>query len=174
MNAKRLGSIAVVLLAVLMMVVVSRTEEIKQSDGLTWIKYDDGLKLAAKSNKPIIVDFYTDWCGFCKRMDKLTYTDSTVATYLKKHFILVKINGDSKDLLNLTSGSLTGRQVTQSYGVTGYPTTWFLEPTGNKIDKLVGYVGPDKLIIVLKFIGDGAYKTQTWEAYYAKATGSSQ
>jgi thioredoxin-related protein len=172
MKAKRLGSLAIILMAVLMMVVVSRTEETKHGTGLTWIRYDDGLKQAAKAKKPIIVDFYTDWCGFCKKMDKMTYADSTVSKYLKEHFVMVKVNGESKDPLTLPTGSMTGRELTRSFSVTGYPTTWFLDPTGQRIDKLVGYVGPDKLIIVLRYFGDGSYKTQTWENYYAKVTNS--
>ena len=170
MKSKQAGSIAVILLAVLMMVVVTRTEEAKKDGGLTWTKYDDGLKTAAKAKKPIIVDFYTDWCGFCKKMDKMTYSDPTVAQYIKDHFVTVKVNGDSKEPLNLPTGATSGSQLKTVFGVTGYPTTWFLDSTGKKLDRLVGYTGPDKFIHVLRFFGDGHYKTQSWADYYQKVS----
>jgi thioredoxin-related protein len=122
---------------------------------ITWNKYDAGLKLAAKSKKPIMVDFYTDWCGWCKKLDKNTYTDTAVANYLNSHFVSVKINGESRENLDLPTGPSNGLNVARSFGVKGYPCIWFLNADGSRINNLSGYRPPDIFIYYLKYVGEG-------------------
>lgn len=95
---------------------------------ITWAgNLNSGLKEAKAKNKPVMVDFYTDWCGWCKKLDRDTYTDPEVANLAKK-FVCVKVNGDKySDLVS-------------KYGVSGYPTILFLDAEGKKVDGIVGYV----------------------------------
>jgi thioredoxin-related protein len=141
-------------------------------DEIAWQKYDDGLKLASQSNRPILVDFYTNWCGWCKKMDKTTYADPTVVEYMKTKFVAVKVNAESREAIELPSGKIDGRMLARSFGVTGYPSIWFLESDGKKINNLPGFVPPERFIHVLRYIGDGVYKSQSFKDYYAKATAS--
>lgn len=146
----------------------AKTEEPATTELITWKKYDEGLKVAAQNKKMVLVDFYTNWCGFCKKMDRETYANKEVARYINDHFVPVKINGESKDPLELPSGTSNGATLARSFAITGYPTTWFLDATGKKLDRIPGYAKPEQFIIVLKYFGEGAYKTQSWEEYYKK------
>lgn len=90
----------------------------------------DGIKEAKSKQKPVMVDFYTDWCGWCKKLDKDTYSNPKVQNLAQK-FICVKVNGDKfNDLV-------------AKYAVQGYPTIIFLDPSGKEISRIVGYLdGP--------------------------------
>jgi len=133
--------------------------------GIKWLTYEEGLKAAAKQGKFLFVDFYTNWCGYCKKMDKETFTNKEVVEYLNKNFVAVKVNAESKETMNLPEGPIDGIKLARSYGVTGYPTYWFVESNGSKINKMPGYAPPDKFLPVLKFIGDGHYKTKSFKDY---------
>jgi len=101
---------------------------------ITWAgNLSSALKEAKSKNKPVMADFYTDWCGWCKKLDRDTYADPEVAN-LSKKFICVKVNGDKyPDLVS-------------KYGVSGYPTIIFLDPAGNKADAIVGYVNAEGML----------------------------
>src|SRR6476620_4757887 len=71
----------------------------KQKDEIKWMNWNDAMALSQKSPKKIFVDTYTDWCGWCKRMDASTFTDTAVAHYINKNYYAVKLNAENKDSL---------------------------------------------------------------------------
>jgi thioredoxin-related protein len=124
----------------------------------SWVSYDKGLEAAKKEKKHVIVDFYTTWCGWCKKMDKDTYENTEVKKLLSENYIAVKLNAESSKALSLNGKTLTERQVAQEFKVTGFPTTCFLKPDGEKIACLPGYAGPDHFANILSYIKDKAYE----------------
>src|SRR5205823_2646934 len=65
--------------------------------GVAWRAWNQGLAAAAGSGKPVIVDVYTDWCGWCKRMDRDTYGRAEVSDYVNRHFVMVRLNAESNE-----------------------------------------------------------------------------
>ena len=109
-----------------------------EKGSINWYKDLPEAKTQAQAqNKPILIDFYTDWCGWCKRLDKDPYAHKDVADFAKG-FICVKINADEH------------RQLTKEYGVRGFPTTVFLRPDGVLIEAVPGYMPPDKFLTLMK------------------------
>ena len=127
---------------------------------VSWLSYDKGLELAKKQNKHLIVDFYTTWCGWCKRMDKDTYTNSEVKKLLTNNYVAVKLNAESSKNLSINGKNTTERQVAQDFKVSGFPTTCFLKPDGERIACLPGYAGPEHFSNVLSYIKDKAYEKE--------------
>jgi thioredoxin-related protein len=98
---------------------------------MKWAKsYDAAMTSARSSNKLIMIDFYTDWCVWCKRLDKDTYTDSKVIQ-ISEQLVPVKINAEKE-----------GKALAQKYGVKGYPTILFINTSGQKEGTIGGYMEP--------------------------------
>lgn len=101
--------------------------------GINWENsLSAGLDSAKNQNKPVMIDFYTDWCGWCKKLDNDTYSNAKVQDLANK-FICIKINGDN------------ARTDVAKYGVNGFPTIVFLDSNGKEIDRNVGYATADVL-----------------------------
>ncbi len=91
-------------------------------------------ELAADGNKPIIVDFYTDWCTVCKKFDKEVLTDQKAIDFLGREVVFAKINAE------------VDTNVSQAYRIRGYPTFLLTDANGQEIDRMVGFLSPDDFI----------------------------
>ncbi|MBN1794037.1 MAG: thioredoxin fold domain-containing protein [Candidatus Omnitrophica bacterium] len=94
------------------------------------------LKEAKKTGTPVMIDFYTDWCHWCKKLDQDTYSDAAVKRRAE-YFLCVKVDGDKE------------RELVKAYGVRGYPTVLFLNSEGSTIGRIPGYVGPEDFLKVM-------------------------
>ena len=133
--------------------------EKSSSTEINWMKYDEGLAAAKESGKHIFANFTTDWCGFCKKMNKTTFVDPAIVAAINKDFVAVKIDGDSGDTLDVDGYKITEHDLTTSeYHVAGYPTYWFLESDGTKLGYLRGYQTSDQLSQALKMVAERQYE----------------
>ena len=139
---------------------------------VAWRGWNEGLAAAAGGPKPVIVDVYTDWCGWCKRMDRDVYARSDVSEYLNQHFVMVRLNAESAERVSYAGRSLTARALSGGFEVTGYPTTIFLKPDGTHLVNVPGYIPADKFLKLVRFVGDGHMdRGESWEAY-SKSSGT--
>jgi len=106
---------------------------------IEWIKdYNEALTKAKETNKPIMIDYYTGWCGWCKKLDKSTYRDSSVVAK-SAEFINAKIDAE-KD-----------RKSATLHGVSAYPTILFLDSSGKEVSRVSGYKnGPEFVMEMLR------------------------
>ena len=115
----------------------------------TWVNFNKGLEQAQKEKKNIVVDFYTDWCHWCKVMDQKTFKDKNVAVKLKE-FVMIRLNAESDDSsLKYKDETYTNAEFTRSLGVNGFPTLAFLNPKGEVITVVPGYVPPETFLNIL-------------------------
>lgn len=127
---------------------------------ITWLNYDEGLALAKKQGKHVFVNFTTSWCGYCKKMDATTFADSEVVKMIGDRFVAVKVDGDSKHELDINGYKITESSLTkEQYGVSGYPTYWFLTPEAKKLGALRGYQFKDQLMQALTYVAEKKYDT---------------
>ena len=61
---------------------------------IQWMTWDQAIAKNNENPRKIMIDVYTDWCGWCKRMDKSTFVDTAVVNYVNKHFYAVKFNAE--------------------------------------------------------------------------------
>ena len=119
-----------------------------------WNDWDAGLAQARATGKPLLVDVYTDWCGWCKRMDRDVYSREDVRDLLAKHFVLVRLDAESAAAARYLKEATTPREIAARFGVTGYPTTIFLKSTGDHIVNVPGYVPADRFKLILRYVGE--------------------
>jgi thioredoxin-related protein len=118
--------------------------------GLRWYKWDDGVTAAYGEGKKIIVDVYTDWCGWCKKMDKASYGDAAAKELIAEYFIPIKLNGESNELVSFGSERITEAEVAKLFNVDSYPTTLVFDENLKLIYKESGYIEPKEFTRLLK------------------------
>jgi len=131
-----------------------------------WRGWDAGLEEARRLNRPILVDVYTQWCGWCKRMDRDVYSRPDVRDYLASKFVTIKIDAEAKTPAHYEGHDHTSRSLAALFRVTGYPTTLFLRPDGKHLVNVPGYVEADSFMHLLRYVGDGYLdRGVTWEDF---------
>ena len=120
------------------------------SAGVDWEHdYDAALAKAKTDHKLVLVDVYTDWCGWCKRLDRDTYSDKDVEARVTKDFIAVKVNPET---------SQRSAALARDFGTTGYPHIVFVNADGKKVSEIRGYLPADQFLAHLKTISETATK----------------
>ena len=129
----------------------------KPDEELKWMGWNDGYQLAKKNNKIAMVDCYTEWCGWCKRMDRDTYGNADIQKKIYDNFIPIKFNPELNQTYNFDGKQYDGRQLADllsSNQLTGYPTIIFIIPNGktNTIELSVGYSNAQQFGVILDTI----------------------
>lgn len=118
----------------------STSNEPAKAKEITWHSYDKGLAKAAEENKYVFIDFTAKWCGYCRKMERETFSQQNIIDILNNDFVAIKVDGDSENELDIAGYKITERNLTRmEYGVSGYPTFWFLTNDGTKLATIKGY-----------------------------------
>jgi len=123
--------------------------------GPEWRGWNEGLAQARSAQKPVIVDVYTDWCGWCRRMDRDVYASAEVTDYLRQRFVTIKINAESPEAADYEGKHTDSRGIAQRFRISGYPTTVFLRANGEHMANVPGYVPADKFLLLLRYVAEG-------------------
>lgn len=130
------------------------------SQGVNWLSLEEAFELQKKNPKPMLVDVYTDWCGWCKHMDATTFKDPQIVTYLNQNFYAVKYNAETKDSMTINSklyvnpnpaNSRSTHQFALELGVNSYPTVVFYDKTGQTPTIASGALKADEIAPILVF-----------------------
>ena len=137
----------------------------KETPEPNWQRLDKALALAKDSGKHIVINFYTDWCPNCRRMNERTYRDEEVLKQIQQAFIPVKLNAESSSPLIIEGQAISEAQVALMFRVNSYPTTWFLSPEGRPLIPVRGYYGPKLFAPMLRFVEGGWYEKMDFDMY---------
>ena len=140
---------------------------------IEWISIEEAAKRNQKNPKKIFIDVYTDWCGWCKKMDRDTFSNPGIAAYVNKNYYAVKLNAEGKAPITLNGTTYNFRPENRSHdlaiqllqGKMSYPTTVYLDENFNMLSPLPGYLTVEQLNKVLRFYGDNHYKKQTYPEF---------
>ncbi|KPQ15309.1 thioredoxin family protein [Algoriphagus formosus] len=116
-------------------------------DQITWLKFEEAVAANQSDPKMLLVDVYTDWCGWCKKMDKETFTDPEVVKYVNENFYAVKLNAeDTKRTFDFMGKKFSEAQLAAAMRVRSYPNFVVIEPTLQNIAQLPGYRPADAFL----------------------------
>jgi thioredoxin-related protein len=145
-NARRRAATAVALVAVALLSPSCKDDPTavtpQNTTPVYWMPYGRALERARRETKPLMVFFYTQWCGWSRRMDQETFGDSSVVQYLRRNFVAVRIDAESWETIAVGDSTTTGFQLARAFDVNAFPTQWFVSASGDRIDRILGYVAP--------------------------------
>jgi thioredoxin-related protein len=120
------------------------------ADGIQWETYQQGIAKSKSDQKKVFLNFYADWCRYCKVMEKETFQNSAVIAYINRNFIPIKVNSDKE------------QQTAALYNVSGLPSTWFLSEKGERIGNRPGLITATEMLSILKYIQSDSYQKMTF------------
>ncbi len=147
MNSNRLVLYSLILSLVLAAFIFPK--DAVAADRIKWYSYDQGSSLAKDKGLKIMVHFYAEWCRYCVKMEKETFSDKAVISYLNRHFVPIKVNSDKE------------RKLASNFRVSALPATFFISEDGNKIGQLPGFIPANNMLVLLKYIGTDSYRNMS-------------
>jgi len=151
-----------------------------QAQDINWISWEEAVQLSQTDAQPkkIFVDVYTDWCGWCKKMDKNTFQNPEVSKYMQDNFYMVKMDAEGKDPIEYQGKAFkfvpSGRRgyhelaAALLQGRMSYPTVVFLDEQLNMLSPVPGYQQVEPFMRIAKYFGENIYKDKDWESYAGK------
>lgn len=121
-----------------------------EKEKINWLTIEEAQELSEQEPRKIIMDVYTDWCGWCKKMDKTTFADEEVAQYVNENFYAVKLKADSNDKVTFKGKEFSKGELAQAFRVTGYPTIVFFDKSFSKFQPVSGYRGANDFLALLE------------------------
>lgn len=145
-----------------------------------WYTFEEAVEASKTTPKKMMIDIYTPWCGWCKKMDKTSFVDPKVTAYLNEHFYAVKLDAEMKEDVLFSGHKFefmadAGRRGvhTLAYslleGKMSYPSIVYMDEKMQRILISPGYKDGNDLLKELKFTGEGKYNEMKWEEYRSKA-----
>ena len=133
-HLKVFGIVIMLLLATQILASCAKETKEEAASEVTWlISYEEAMTAAKKNKQPVMIDFFADWCGWCKRLDSDTYIAKDVVA-LAQDFVSLKIDADVE------------KELSSRYKVVGLPTILFIDASGNEIHRVVGYRPPEDFV----------------------------
>lgn len=156
----------------------TKTEKAAVAKTINWMSWDEMVEAQKTTKKKVIIDVYTDWCGWCKHMDKTTFVDSTVVDYINENLYAVKLDAETKKEYKFNGHTFRyiqqGRKGINELayslleGKLSYPSIVYLNEKFARIVISPGYKDVNTMLNEVKYVGEEIYNDTTWEEYNKK------
>ncbi len=131
----------------------------------------------AKSPRKVYMDIYTDWCGWCKKMDATTFTNPSVVKYMNLNYYCFRFNAERQDVMHFQGKEYAFRPDARANalavelmmpggkGQMSYPTAILMLENFQSPQPIPGYMTPGQLETIVTYFGDNTYKHEGWDSY---------
>lgn len=138
-----------------------------------WMTFEEAVERSKQEKKKIFIDVYTDWCGYCKIMDKNTFNDPEVARILNENFYPVKFNAEQREDVEfdghvfrfVPAGRYHELAASLLNNKLSYPTVVFLTEDFEMIQPLPGYRKAEEFHMIIQYIGEDHFKSRSWQEF---------
>ncbi|WP_299821536.1 thioredoxin fold domain-containing protein [uncultured Pontibacter sp.] len=144
-----------------------------KAEKIKWLTIEQAAARIKEEPRKVVIDVYTDWCGWCKKMDKSTFTDPEVAALINKHYYAVKLDAEGQEPITLNGHTYTFKPEYRSHelavallnGQMSYPTTVYLDEKFNMLAPVPGYLDAKNFSKILRYFGEDHHKQMDFKAY---------
>jgi thioredoxin-related protein len=159
---------------IIFIIILAFTLNATAQEKVNWISFEAAVETNKTNPKPFLVDLYTDWCGWCKRMDKDTYANPVIAKYINENYHAIKMDGEGKEPIEYKGNTFKFKSQGRSGyhelsallldGKLSYPTTVILDKKERLLDRIPGYLAPVKMEPILAYFIERDTET-SWEQF---------
>jgi thioredoxin-related protein len=158
--------------------IFSAATSVPHEGTVQWMTFEQAVEKSKVEKRKIFIDVYTDWCGWCKVMDKNTFSEPKIAKILNEQFYPVKFDAEQRE--NVVFNGVTFKFVpsgNKGYhelaaalmnNKLSYPTVVFLDGNFAMITPVPGYQKPEDFHKVVQWISEDHYKNTSWAEWQAK------
>ena len=170
---KRLLLLAILLISATGTIIADDKDKKEDNSEIHWITLEQLQVKMREQPRKVYIDVYTDWCGWCKVMEKKTFTNPNVIKYLNNNYYAVRLNAERKDTI-----VFAGKQyyfnpdykantlaVELMKGQMSYPTSIFMLEDYQNPQPIPGYLEVDKIEMLSRYFGDNTFKHVGWPEY---------
>ena len=167
--------IQIILIALIFTTITGIQAQDDQKTTVKWYSIEEAEKLSKEQGKKVMIDVYTDWCGWCKKMDKETFNHPVIAKYINENYYPVKLDAESK--IDITFMGTTYKYVAQGTrgyhelaagllnGQLSYPSVAYLNEKLQLLGAIPGYKTAEAMEPLLVYISEDKYITQSLEEF---------
>jgi len=140
-----------------------------------WLSWEEAVAKNEVEPKKIFIDVYTDWCGWCKKMDKATFQQDHIAKYLNDNYYSVKFDAEFKENIEflgreykyVKQGRRGYHELAAAFlkGQMSYPTVVFLDEDLKVIQPIKGFQNPQNFELIMTYFAENFYKNTPWKRY---------
>ncbi len=162
-------------LVLVLMGVMALTHSGTAQNKIMWLTWEEALAAHAKEPRKIMVDIYTPWCGWCKKMDKRTFQKDHIATYVNENYYAVKFDAETKQVITFNGKEYqyisSGRRgyhelaVAITQGKLSFPTVTFIDEDLKVIQPIGGFQGPESFELIMTYFAENHYTHTPWRSY---------
>lgn len=147
---------------------------------IQWLSIEEVAARMKQEPRKVVIDVYTDWCGWCKKMDKSTFTDPEVAQLVNDHFYAVKLDAEGKEPITLNGKTFNFKPEYKAHelsvallqGQMSFPTTVYLDENMNMLAPVPGYLDAKNFSKILRYFGENHHQNMNFQEYEKQAKGN--
>ena len=151
------------------------------AQNINWMSIEELETAQTKEHRKVLIDVYTAWCGWCKRMDKTTFVDKDLVSYVNDNYYCVKFDGEDKNSIKYRGFEFkyvpNGRRGYNELayellrGKMSYPSIVFLDENLDILQPFKGFRTAEELMPILKYLGEDIYLNTSWTDYMNESKG---
>ncbi|MEF8810349.1 MAG: DUF255 domain-containing protein [Bacteroidales bacterium] len=147
----------------------------QQDTKVNWYSFEEAVKLNKENPKKILIDVYTDWCGWCKKMKKQTFNNPEIAQYINENYYPVRFNAETNKKVQFKGRIFAKKEegdrkphdlaIALLNGKMSYPSVAYLDGNNQLITAVPGFYGPKEYEPILKYFAQDIYKNKSYKDY---------
>ncbi|MCL1910587.1 MAG: thioredoxin fold domain-containing protein [Leptospirales bacterium] len=151
---------SLVALLILILSCEKTTTNAVAAGSLKWLSFNQGYELALKQKKHLLVDFYADWCRWCKVMETETFTKPNIIDKLNADYIIARVYVDRTEKIQFKELNMSSEEFASGMGIDSLPTLMFFDRNGEALTKVPGFLDEKTMLPLLGYISSECYDRQ--------------